>query len=84
MTRLRTGQRKERGKGAQGSSQPPIQWVPRALSAGESDWGVKLTAGLHGVNRYSFTFTVRQVETFLKHLLGMWKRCLVHFNEDET
>jgi len=31
-----------------------------------SDWGVKLTAGLHGVHRDSFTFTVPQVEAFLR------------------
>ena len=27
---------------------------------------MKLTAGLHGVRRHSFTFTVSQVETFLR------------------
>jgi hypothetical protein len=34
-----------------GPTQPPIQWVPGALSPGQSGWGVKLTTHLQLVPR---------------------------------
>jgi hypothetical protein len=44
-----------------GPTQPPIQWVPRALPWGQRDRGVKLTTQLHLVprskNEWSYTFT---------------------------